>query len=369
MWGFYTLSKTRKSNVAIIYAVPFGVIVVREERIEEWGEAFRNCELCEWKCGVNRLRGEFGVCGVGIPEIAYTNLAQVLKSYSVTMLGCNFRCIYCNAYRLSQYPGSGWLYRGYVDPSELASEAIHRIESIEGRAMGVDKISFTGGEPTIHLPYIKKVVEELREKIQGLGVGFATNGFASLKTLKEIINFCNYISFEIKAFNDDTHRGITGAQVEPVLRNAEYLIKNGKERIRVIRTVVIPGVNDKEIKTIAEFIASIDTSIPFRIIPFRPNYILYYHPGPTKERMEEIGKEVIKTGLENVWWGGYYPVDASDRVKEIAKGLKGSDGARLAFAYSKLAGCIKEDRDCSKCSLKLKCPVELKEPWLLKVDY
>jgi len=105
---------------------------------------FKNCQLCAWKCGVNRLDGERGVCGQGMPEIAYTNLAQVLQSYSVPMLGCNFKCMYCNAYRLSQYPDSRWYYRGYVDPSELASEAIYQIDSEEEKAMGVDKISFTG---------------------------------------------------------------------------------------------------------------------------------------------------------------------------------------------------------------------------------
>jgi len=132
-------------------------------------------------------------------------------------------------------------------------------------------------------------VEEVRAKRRELGVGLATNGFASLAALKEVISFCSYITFEIKAFNDDTHRAITGAPVEPVLRNAEYLMKRGREKIRAIRTIVIPGINDKEIIDIAEFIASIDPSVPRRIIPFRPNYILYYHPGPTKERMDEIG--------------------------------------------------------------------------------
>ena len=338
------------------------------EGIEDWGSDFRRCTLCEWKCGVNRLEGEVGVCGVALPEIGYCNLAQVLQSYSVTMLGCDFKCIYCNAYRLSQYPGTGWFYRGYVPPSELASEAIRRINSPEGKTMGVDKLSFTGGEPTIHFPYIKKVAEEVRKERPGLGVGFATNGFASLATLKEIISICSYVTFEIKAFNDDTHRAITGAPVEPVLRNAEYLIRNGKEKIRAIRAIVIPEINDKEIKEIAEFIASIDPSVPFRIIPFRPNYLLYYHPGPTKARMEEIGTEVLKTGLEDVWWGGYYPVEVSERVNEIAKELKGTEGAKIAFAYSKLAGCIKADRTCGECPMRLKCPAELKEPWLLDVE-
>lgn len=76
----------------------------------------KNCQLCPWKCGVNRLDGEKGVCRMGLPEVAYTGLTPVLQSYSITLLGCSFCCIYCNAYRISHYPDSGWKYRGFVEP-------------------------------------------------------------------------------------------------------------------------------------------------------------------------------------------------------------------------------------------------------------
>jgi pyruvate formate lyase activating enzyme len=62
-----------------------------------------------------------------MPQIAYTMLSETLASYSVTMLGCNFRCMYCNAYRISQYPDTQWLYRDYVEPAVLADEAIARM--------------------------------------------------------------------------------------------------------------------------------------------------------------------------------------------------------------------------------------------------
>ncbi len=357
----------RKSICEDMPAERHVAVVQKEMEMKE----FENCRLCSWECGVDRLAGETGVCGVGVPEIAYCNLAQVLHSYSVTMLGCNFRCIYCNAYRLSQYPGSGWFYRGYIAPEQLAYEAVQRIQSQEGKRMGVNRLSFTGGEPTIHLPYIKKVVTLVKEHIPELGVGFATNGFLSLDALKQVIKLCSYVNFEIKAFHDDTHRAITGAPVEPVLRNAEFLIKNGRDKIRTFRTIVIPGINDGEIEAIAEFLASIDPTVPLRIIPFRPNYILYYHPGPTSARMEEIGRLVSKK-LENVWWGGYYPVDVSKRAVETADKMKDVNvhhkGAKLALAYAKLAGCVSSSRNCGECQLRSNCPAGLKEPWLLDID-
>jgi len=127
-----------------------------------------NCHLCTWDCGVNRLNGEKGVCGAGMPEVAYTNFTQVLKSYSITLLGCSFFCTYCNAYRISQYPESGWRYRGYVDPPALVEEILQAFKSQYAQDMSVNKLSFTGGEPSIHTPYLEAVVGLLNKEISGL---------------------------------------------------------------------------------------------------------------------------------------------------------------------------------------------------------
>jgi len=311
---------------------------------------FEDCKLCEWKCGVNR-KEEVGVCNVKMPEIAYTCLAQSLRSYSITFLGCNFRCLYCNAYRLSQYPDTNWFYRGYVDPEEMAKEAVDKI-----RKAGIERMSFTGGEPSIHLPYIEEVVKEAKKMMPELKIGFTTNGFETEESMKRVVNMCSYITLEINAINNNTHLALSGAPVEPVLRNAEYLIKN-KNKVRAFKTVVIPKINDKEIEDIAEFIASFDPSIPYHLIGFRPSFMLYYHPGPSKRELEEIGR-TCKKYLENVTWGGEYP-------KEVEFD---ESGAALAMKYAELAGCVSKDRNCGRCGMNKKCPAILKEPWLKKPE-
>ena len=307
---------------------------------------FQDCNLCEWRCGINR-REEVGVCNVKYPEIAYTCLAQSLESYSITLLGCNFRCLYCNAYRLSQYPDTNWFYRGYVDPKELAKEAVDKL-----RETGLETLGFTGGEPTIHLPYIEEVVKEAKKLLPELKVGFTTNGFATKESMKRIVEMCSYITLEINAFNNDTHLVLSGAPVEPVLRNAEYLIKH-KEKIRAFKTVVIPKINDNEIEDIARFIASFDPFIPYHLIGFRPSFMLYYHPGPSTSELEVVASK-CKRYLENVKWGGESPKET---------GFDES-GAALAMKYAELAGCIRKDRNCGICSMNKRCPAILREPWL-----
>jgi len=83
-----------------------------------------------------------------------------------------------------------------VEPAVLADEAITRM------TLDTDKISFTGGEPTIHLPYIEEVVQEVQEKYDQIDVGIATNGFCTPKTLRRAIDISTSISFEIKAYDD-----------------------------------------------------------------------------------------------------------------------------------------------------------------------
>jgi pyruvate formate lyase activating enzyme len=321
----------------------------------------KKCVICGWKCNVNRLSGERGVCRVGVPEIAYTSYAYVLKSYSVTLLGCCFRCMYCNAYRISQYPDAGWLYRGYSPPEHVAAEVQRALETATAQKIGVRGLSFTGGEASIHIPYLEAVVAKTKETVPDLRVGVATNGFATSQTLKRLLAIATYINFEIKAFDDSVHQLLTGASVKPVLRNAEFVLSRYPEKIRVIRSVVVPDITDAEVLKVAEFIKDINPSIHFRLIGFRPSYMLYYHPGPTKRSMEKLVRSCKDLGLKNVDYSGYYPVTPS--MKELHAG---ATSLQLAANYLKLAGCLSEPRNCGSCAVKHHCAATLMEPWLAK---
>jgi len=324
---------------------------------QEYLKDLKNCQLCSWNCKVNRLEGERGVCRAGIPEIAYTSLTSVLKSYSMTLLGCSFRCVYCNAYRISQYPDSGWMYRGYVEPEDLVQEALNSFETSLARNIGVKKISFTGGEPSIHTPYLEEVVSRMKEIIPELEVGLATNGFSTHKTMKRLVKLSSYINFEIKAFDDEIHHAITGAPVKPVLKNAEWLVRKHPEKIRVFRTVAIPGINDSQIPKIAQFIKDIDPTLPYRLVGFRPHFMIYYHPAPSKSFMQKLVESCKKQGLENVDYSGYYPSGSVYMVHN------GREELKIIYNYLSNVGCYRMPRNCSSCTEKDYCPAIVLEPW------
>lgn len=305
------------------------------------------------------------MCRVGRAEVAATMCSGTLASYIVTLLGCCYRCLHCNAYRISQYPDPDWHYAGHLPAAVLVAEARERIAAYRGPR--IRTIGFTGGDPIIHLPYIEEVAAEVKRQGLDIDIGISTGGFATPEAMERIAGLCRVITLEIKAWSDPVHRALTGAPVAPVLRNAEYLVNEGRDQIRVFRTVVIPGMTDREVEEIAAFTASLDPTVPYRLIGFRPNNVLYYHPGPSREQMERLCTVCRDAGLLDVAWSGYYPEAVPDEVAGAAARLaamyEGNSEAALTAAYAAVCGCPTHPRDCGACPLRDRCPATLREPW------
>jgi len=249
------------------------------------------------------------------------------------------------------------MYRGYVDPEDLVQEALESFETSFARNIGIKRFSFTGGEPSIHTPYLEEVASRMKENIPELEIGLATNGFSTLKTLKRLAKISSYINFEIKAFDDEIHQAITGAPVKPVLKNAEWLARKHPEKIRVFQTVVIPGINDSQIPKIAQFIGDIYPNLPYWLVGFRPHLMLYYHPAPSKGFMHGLVGSCKKLGLKKVDYSGYYP---SGNI-HMAHGDK--EGMKMVYNYINNAGCYRKPRNCGLCPEKSHCPAIILEPW------
>ncbi|MEJ2363143.1 MAG: radical SAM protein, partial [Deltaproteobacteria bacterium] len=171
----------------------------------------RECTLCEHRCGVDRLSGKLGVCRMAGPLVASRTLHPAPpESFTIFVAGCNFKCLGCQNWTISQFPDNKMAVNGYVDPQSLAVESFRMLESTAGVLMGADRIFFSGGEPTIHLPFIENVVAEARRLRPGLKVNYDTNGFMTEESLRRVLDFTSSLTFDLKAYYDDTTRAITG---------------------------------------------------------------------------------------------------------------------------------------------------------------
>ncbi len=316
-----------------------------------------NCTLCEWRCGVNRLARERGVCRIGIPEIASAILHPAPpRSYTIFLAGCNFRCLNCQNWEIAHYPDTHEPVRGFVDPGNIAEEALVAIRSLKGRMIGADRIFFSGGSPTPSLPYVEEVVREARKRDRKVKVNYDTNGFMTEESLARVLRFSTSITYDIKAYHDDVHRALTGAPVAPVLRNASKIARNAREKLWEFRFLVIPGITADEVGAVAAFIADIDDTIPFNLLAFRPNFILEHHPPAIQYLMEQAVRDAWAAGLVNVRVHGY-PGVAGERPKERPTSAR-EEGGVPAQRIAEYAGCPPGLRNCGSCGLQQSCPIK-----------
>jgi pyruvate formate lyase activating enzyme len=326
----------------------------------DFADDLARCELCEHRCGVNRLEGETGVCRVTLPTVASATLHPAPpESYTVFMAGCNFKCLNCQNWTISQYPDNGYSQRGYEDPKELAAECVNSLTSLPAKLMGADRIFFSGGEPTIHLPYIERVVEEARKINADTKVNFDTNGYMTEKSLERILSFTTSITYDLKAYNDDLYLALMGASSKPVLRNAEHIGRHAKDKLWEYRILVIPKINEDEIKPLTEFIADIDPSLPVCFLAFRPNFVLENHPGANSSLMERCVGTARASGLEHAYWSGRAGIPG--RVVDLESKIGDeylSEGARLAGSYAFSAGCQSHPRGCTTCTSNQACQIK-----------
>ncbi len=321
-----------------------------------------NCELCEWKCGVNRLEGECGVCMMEEPKVVSAKLHPAPpKSYTVFMAGCNFRCLNCQNWNIAHYPEQDASLRGFVEPKELAEEAVSKINSDEGKMMGADRIFFSGGSPTPSLPYIEEVVKEARKIDHGVKVNYDTNGFMTKSSLVRVLEFADSLTFDIKAYEDETHRALTGAPVEPVLRNAEYIARNAKDKLWEFRYLLIPGINDEDVGSVVEFLHDIDPSLPLNFLAFRPNFVLDNYKGATKDSMEKAVETAKNIGMTNVSWSGRTGIDGD--LLDLSSDKYEKEGARLGGAIAEKYGCVTHPRDCGDCYSDKECSIKRYNPF------
>ncbi len=319
-----------------------------------------HCTLCEHRCGVNRLEGQTGVCGMTVPIVASATLHPAPpKSYTIFMAGCNYKCLNCQNWSIAQLPDNKYNLRGFIPAKKLATECVARLNSPASRLMGADRIFFSGGEPTIHLPYIEQVVAEARRLSPDLKVNFDTNGYLKSASLIKVLKFTTSITYDIKAFNDEVHLALTGASSKPVLRNAEYIGRFAKDKLWEYRILVIPKINEVDIEPLCRFIAGIDTNLPVCFLAFRPNYALEHHPGATAELMGRCVNIAKRSGLENAYWSGHTGIPGLiSAIPKKVESVYQSAGGRLTGAYAYAAGCRTHVRNCADCSSHQACPAK-----------
>ena len=273
------------------------------------------CFLCNWRCLI--ADGKVGHCGVRkntggiLYSLCYDHVCAAnddpiekkplfhfqpgTRSFSISTPGCNFQCVFCQNWQISQVALEKGIIEGRpYSPEDVVSAAIRT---------GCTSIAYTYTEPTIFMELCEDTGKLAKEK--GLSNVFVSNGFMTNEAIDFAVPWLDAINIDLKAFSEDYYRKLCKARLAPVLDTIRYIAANTNIWME-LTTLIIPGENDSdmELRQIAEFIANeASPDVPWHVSRFYPAYEMNGKPATppeTLQRAYDIGKEA---GLRYVYVG------------------------------------------------------------------
>lgn len=123
-------------------------------------------------------------------------------------------------------------------------------------------VTFSGGEPTMHIDWLEDVCRRLRRYMAVSGGFFSiaaeTSGCCSESAFRRLLGCADLVYFDIKHTDPERHKALTGCDSGMILRNLRLLAES---RIPfAARHTLVPGVNDSqnELEAFAALLASLD---------------------------------------------------------------------------------------------------------------
>lgn len=160
---------------------------------------YARCMLCPRECGVNRLAGQTGFCGMNATlRIARAALhfweepclSGAEGSGTVFFSGCNLRCVYCQNHDIST--GKAGLS---VSPDRLAEIFLELQEK------GANNINLVTGAP--FLPHIIYAINKSRRNGLIIPIVYNSSGYESLEALQQLDGLVDIYLPDLKYDNPD----------------------------------------------------------------------------------------------------------------------------------------------------------------------
>jgi len=218
--------------------------------------------------------------------------------YVIFMQGCPLHCLYCHN------PDSFKLKKGRHIASSILLDQIERSADFLRRAKG--GVTLSGGEPLVQPQFMASIFRGCKE--MELHTALDTTGHLGAKVTDAMLADIDLVLLDIKSFNPDIYRRVTGVELQPTLDFARRLDQMGKKMW--IRFVLVPGLTDDpaNVDGLADFVALLKMVERVEVAPFHKMgefkwqelglpYELSETEPPTREAVEQVHQVFWSRGL------------------------------------------------------------------------
>lgn len=181
--------------------------------------------------------------------------------YVIFTQGCPLRCQYC-------HNPDTWNFNSKdakdMSVSELLEDMLKYKSYMDSSGGGV---TVTGGDPIMQKEFVTALFKACKD--EGIHTTLDTAGFTDIDdTTDELLNYTDLVLLDIKSYNPDTFKRISGREIDKTLLFADYLAK--KNINTWIRFVLVPGLsdNEEEMKQLAKYITTLKNVEKVGILPF-----------------------------------------------------------------------------------------------------
>ncbi|OGF25899.1 AmmeMemoRadiSam system radical SAM enzyme [Candidatus Falkowbacteria bacterium RIFOXYB2_FULL_34_18] len=181
------------------------------------------------------------------------------NTYSIGTLGCNFTCVNCQNWNISQAKKIEEQNNDlpFLSPEKIVEDCLNS---------DCTSIAYTYNEPTMFADYALDIMKLAHaNKLKNVWV---SNGYMSDICLDAILPYLDAINVDLKSFDEKFYRESCSAKLQPILDNLKRL----KEQTHLeITTLIIPSLtyNEDMLIDLANFIVDeLGADTPWHITKF-----------------------------------------------------------------------------------------------------
>ncbi|MGD9580906.1 MAG: AmmeMemoRadiSam system radical SAM enzyme [Vampirovibrionia bacterium] len=216
------------------------------------------------------------------------------KVFSLGGWGCNFFCIHCQNWQISQPKKCSTRGSYFIPPEEAVDIAL------KNKSQG---ICWTYNEPAIWYEYTLDSAKIAKEN--GLYTAYVTNGFLNEEPLRQIAPFLDAYRVDFKCYDDESYKKLCAIKNWQKVYQNTVIAKELGLHVEVV-TNIVPGFNDsdKTLSSIAAFIKqNLGADTPWHISRFFPNNQLNDARPTPIETIEKAVDIARSEGLHFVYRG------------------------------------------------------------------